>query len=177
MNGTNIMDWEARKLYSNKDDVIAFYSTKGEYGWGSNFYRCPIFLDGEHWTTSEHYYQASKAVNQEDRDMIRKAESPKEAARLGREAIVISSVWDKIKLNVMIRVVYQKFKQNPDLRQKLLATGDKDIVEWTEGTPLADSVWGNACDKDGQPGLNYLGKVLMYVRECFRKEAEAKLEI
>lgn len=44
----------------------------------------------------------------------------------------------------------QKFKQNEDLRQKLLATGDKKIVEHTE----EDAYWGDGGDGSG---LNRLG--------------------
>lgn len=163
-----------------KDKVISFYSTKGEYGWGSNFYRASIEMDGKVWPTSEHYYQAQKAITYSDKELIRSAESPKEAARLGR-TLLIRDDWVAVRYNVMKVAVRAKFNQHPALARKLMATGDKDIVEWTEGTTLADPVWGNAPDKNGNPGLNLLGKALMEIREelfCVEKQhAATKLDI
>lgn len=37
--------------------IINFYSTKGEHGCFSNFYRAQFMLDGASWKTSEHYFQ------------------------------------------------------------------------------------------------------------------------
>jgi predicted NAD-dependent protein-ADP-ribosyltransferase YbiA (DUF1768 family) len=59
-------------------------------------------------------------------------------------------------------LLYSKFIANPDLRDKLLATGDRQLVEanWWE-----DSFWGVYVPKEGIPfGSNVLGKLLMEVR-------------
>src|SRR5437016_5030863 len=45
--------------------VIRFYSTKGDYGCFSNFYRASIFLAGKRWSTTEHYFQAQKFAGTE----------------------------------------------------------------------------------------------------------------
>jgi len=154
-----------------KEDVIAFYTTKEiPYGAFSNFYRAPINLDGKVWPTSEHYYQARKAVNYEDAESIRNAPTPKDAARLGRSLKEIHPDWENIKYNVMKVAVRAKFNQNAKLGVLLVETGNKELVEWTEGTVLADSVWGNATDKDGNPGKNLLGKALMEIREELKKQ-------
>lgn len=58
--------------------------------------------------------------------------------------------WGDVKQKVMYQGLLQKFKQNEDLRQKLLATGDKKIVEHTE----EDAYWGDGGDGSG---LNRLG--------------------
>jgi hypothetical protein len=152
--------------------TIKFYRTKGEHGWGSNFYRAPISLDGAEWPTSEHYYQAQKATTYEDRERIRNAPNPKEAAKMGRTLSSIRGDWEQVKYGVMKKAVRAKFLQNVALMRKLLETGTEEIVEWTEGTPLADSIWGNAPDKNGNPGQNLLGKCLMEIREEFRKEID-----
>ena len=60
------------------------------------------------------------------------------------------------------RQVY-KFYRNLDIREKLLATGDKYLEEknfWN------DVFWGVDYKKGGE---NKLGKILMKVRECLRK--------
>jgi len=54
----------------------------------------------------------------------------------------------------------QKFKQ-PELKAKLLATGDAELIE---GNHWGDIVWGVCRGK----GENRLGKILMKVREELR---------
>jgi N-glycosidase YbiA len=163
----------------NKSDVIAFYTTKEEFGCFSNFYRAPLIIGAKVWPTSEHYYQAQKFTDPTIQEQIRNAASPKEAAHLGRTIKTsFRSDWEEVKFEVMLTAVRAKFNQNARLRNILLSTGDKDIVEWTEGTPLADPVWGNAPDKDGNPGQNLLGKALMIVRqEMFHQLNKAELDI
>lgn len=66
-----------------------------------------------------------------------------------------------------------KFRQNPDLLQKLMDTGDKELVE---ASPT-DRIWGigmgekkareTATHRTGW-GLNLLGNVLVQVREALR---------
>lgn len=51
-----------------------------------------------------------------------------------------------------------KFIQNLALREKLLGTGDKTIVEHT----VNDSYWGDGGDGSGK---NRLGHILMELRE------------
>jgi ribA/ribD-fused uncharacterized protein len=172
--------WDQRVLYTKDDDSIKFYTTKEfPYGCFSNFYRASIKLNGYVWPSSEHFYQAQKAwflnTNEpqhryEVLDAIREAASPKEAARIGRELDINRKVWDEEKLVYMHEAVKAKFTQHNNLKHVLLLTDNSQLVEFTEGTPLADSVWGNACDSEGRPGLNLLGKVLMVVRQEIRME-------
>lgn len=64
----------------------------------------------------------------------------------------------------MRRALYAKFKQNPELRDLLLATGNALIVENAPG----DRYWG--CGKDGT-GLNRLGILLVELRDRLRGES------
>lgn len=52
--------------------------------------------------------------------------TPGEAKRLGRQ-MKMRPDWDEIKFNVMREVVMAKFTQNPDLYQRLLATGNATL--------------------------------------------------
>ena len=63
----------------------------------------------------------------------------------------------------MLNVVRAKFDQHPDLAQKLLETGDEELVE---GNTWGDRYWG-VC---GGKGKNMLGKILMRVREELRRK-------
>lgn len=69
--------------------------------------------------------------------------------------------WDEVKLDVMMDLVFQKYQNNPELRQMLLDTGDKLLVE---GNDWGDVYWGFS----GGKGNNYLGRLTMMVRDEIR---------
>lgn len=58
----------------------------------------------------------------------------------------------------MYEGIRNKIVQNPELRKRLLETGDRKIVEHTE----EDSYWGDGGDGSGQ---NRLGVLYMKLRE------------
>ncbi len=71
-----------------KGMTIYFYSDReNPYGCFSNFSRHGFELDGVYWPTSEHYFQAQKFAGT-PADQIRQVKTPKDAARLGREALM-----------------------------------------------------------------------------------------
>lgn len=137
--------------------MIKFYSTKGDYGFLSNFYRSPIIIDGVTWKTTEHYYQASKFDNPQSRFKIQNCATPGEAAHLGRGLPGIRPDWEDVKDEIMLKAVRAKFDQHPDLTTKLLATGEDEIIE----DSASDRYWGNG--KDGT-GKNRLGQIHVQVR-------------
>lgn len=69
--------------------------------------------------------------------------------------------WDEIKVEVMEEGLMAKFTQNPRLRELLLSTGDRELIE---DSPR-DNFWGNA-----RNGQNMLGKLLMKIRTELRVE-------
>lgn len=77
--------------------------------------------------------------------------------------------WDERRIIIMEKLVYLKFKNSGSLRNLLLETGDKPIVEFTN----RDAFWGSGID---QKGFNILGQILVKVRDTFRKKMERKLE-
>jgi ribA/ribD-fused uncharacterized protein len=148
---------------SDTQQIIYFYSTQGEHGCFSNFYRSPIKLDGKTWPTSEHYFQAQKFAGTALVGEVLRAKSPKEAACLGRSRKhPLRRDWESVKDAIMRKVVLAKFTQHADLRAILLGTGDARLVEHTAN----DSYWADGGDGSG---LNRLGEVLMRVREELRR--------
>ena len=142
--------------------VVNFYRVSDEYGELSNFAEYPIRLDGELWPTSEHYFQAQKFEDSAYRQRIRKANTPWDAAQLGRDRKVkIRRDWESAKVGVMHRALVAKFSQHESLRILLLGTGDARLVEHTEN----DSYWG---DGGNGRGRNMLGQLLMRVRSELR---------
>lgn len=142
---------------------IEFYSESKPYGWMSNFAKYPIVIDGKVYPTSEHYFQAQKYTHvPEYYEQIRTAPNPTIAKRLGgtrsgTRKIPLRANWEKIKNNVMKHVVTVKFTSYPELKEKLLATGNSPIAEHTAN----DNYWADGGDGSGK---NMLGIILMEVR-------------
>ena len=137
----------------------------GEYFFLSNFYFCPAPIYDEFgiaYPTVEHFFQAKKSLNHSDRVMIAATARPGEAKRLGRQ-VKLRPDWEEVKLNVMAEGLRQKFS-DPDLRNRLLATGDAKLIE---GTTWGDTTWG--IDLNTGEGENHLGKLLMELRVRYRK--------
>ena len=123
-------------------------SFTGEYRFLSNFYpSIPIV---------EYEYQAAKTDEPHQKDWIRSARTPGEAKRRGRR-VHMRSDWEQVKVDVMLFLLRMKFSI-PELKQKLLETGDTEL---TEGNTWGDTFWG-VCNGVGE---NNLGKLLMKVRE------------
>lgn len=161
--------------------MIKFYKTSGEHGYMSNFSKHRfvhgattyngIVCDGLGWQTSEHYFQAQKFIGgstEEEKQAhdnfiaVWKAETPRIAAAIGRDKNrKIRPDWEKVKVEKMFDAIYFKFTQNADIADKLLSTGDQEIVE---DSPV-DWFWG--CGADGK-GENMLGQLLMRLRCILR---------
>jgi N-glycosidase YbiA len=147
--------------------AVRFYSTKGPYGCLSNFSRHGFQIDGMHWLTVEHYFQAEKFPRTEQARLIQQARTPALAKELGRtRALPLRSDWEEIKDAIMRRAVLCKFEKHSDAREVLLGTGNEEIIE---DSP-SDYYWG--CGADGT-GRNMLGKILMEVRTLLRSRAES----
>lgn len=137
----------------------AIKSFNGPHRFLSNFWPSPVQMDGQWYRTVEHAFQAAKTVSGEHREAIRMCDTPGEAKRLGRQ-VPMWSDWNDIKINVMRDLLRQKFA-DPDLRAALLATGDAKLIE---GNTWGDYFWGVCLGE----GMNWLGKLLMEVRDANR---------
>lgn len=146
--------------------AIYFYKVKDAFGCFSNFSPHAIYINGQHWQTVEHYYQAQKFVNTKDQDAIQliwAANTPEYAAALGRDRTrQIRPDWELVNLSIMREAVLTKFLTHLDIQKILLSTGDQIIIE---DSPT-DYYWGCGLEKNGQ---NHLGKILVSVREEIRK--------
>ena len=147
--------------------TIYFYSVYDDFGEFSNFAPYPIVLKKKRWPTTEHYFQAQKfkTTSLNDFHDVRRAKTPMQAARRGRERKrPLRKDWESIKDDVMRRAVWAKFTTHEELRELLLSTGSNKLVENTTG----DFYWG--CGRDGS-GKNKLGIILMETREKFAQES------
>ena len=142
--------------------TIRFFSQSDTHREFSNFAPFPIDLDGAHWPTTEHYYQAQKFTDPGLQAAIREAAMPIIAKSLADKHLdKIRPDWDAVKDAVMDRAVRRKFKLHAALRELLLATGDEDIVE----AAPSDYYWGVGRDGTGQ---NRLGRIIERIRADLR---------
>ena len=148
-------------------------SFRGEFRFLSNFYPSSVRIAGDEFPDAyqsvEHAFQAAKTLDPKERWMIREAASPGRAKKLG-QTVTLRPAWDDIKLNVMRDLVWYKFTEHPELRAKLLATEDAELVE---GNTWGDRFWG--VDIESGEGENHLGKLLMETRDKIREQQHAVL--
>ena len=130
-------------------------SFRDEFDWLSNFFPCPVEFEGLTFGNTEAVFQAAKTLDMEERERFLGL-SGGQAKRLGRR-VELRSDWETVKIEIMRQVLKSKFTQNPELREKLIATGDAELIE---GNNWRDFYWG-VCNGKGQ---NHLGKLLMEVR-------------
>lgn len=107
-------------------------------------------------------------------DLILAETEPSRQQQLGRTAQGFNrSIWDIHKFGIVWYGNYLKFTQHQDLRERLLKTGDKILVE---ASPT-DLIWGVGLQADDDSilnpanwkGLNLLGNALMSVRSVLSK--------
>lgn len=138
-------------------DITHFH---GDYFFLSNFYPSPVEFQGELYPTVEHAFQAAKTLDPEERRAVQYATTAAAAKQIGRQ-VNLRADWELVKLDVMRELVRQKFS-DPELRSKLLATGDAGLIE---GNTWNDKTWGCVMFRGEWIGKNWLGKVLMEVRQ------------
>lgn len=142
-------------------DPILFF--QGEYRFLSNFWVCDLILDGITYKSSEHAFMCQKTWDEEAQLRIRMQPTAALAKKEGRK-IALRADWEEVKVDAMYKAVYAKFSQNPDLKARLLATGNRYLEE---GNTWGDVNWG-VCN---EVGLNLLGQILMLVRSQLRSQA------
>ncbi len=153
---------------SQHDSPETIDTFRGEWDFLSNFYAVPIEMDGVTYPTTEHAFQAMKTREVAERYMVRDAPTPGAAKQRGKK-VSLRENWDTERFAVMEQVLRAKFS-DPVLRDKLLATGDRILIE---GNFWRDTTWGMVRDKaTGQwRGRNELGKLLMKLRDTLRNDA------
>jgi ribA/ribD-fused uncharacterized protein len=135
---------------------------RGENFFLSNFYDVEVTYNGLTFKNSEAAFQAQKTLSQVAREAFTKM-TAMESKRRGK-MVVLRDDWDLVKEQIMYEICVEKFK-NPVMRAKLLATGDRELIE---GNTHGDRIWGQV---NGY-GENKLGKILMRIRSEIRKEQE-----
>ena len=166
----------------SKDDFVFFWGHTDRQSDGigkqclSQWYMAPMTIDGVYYNCMEQYLMAEKArtFGDDDTEALIMAEyNQMTIKKLGRQvAGYDDEVWKADRQEISVRGNIYKFAQNPKLKEFLLSTGDKIIVE---ASPK-DLIWGIGLDENHPDavvpsrwqGENLLGFALMEVREHLR---------
>lgn len=136
-------------------------SFRGENAFLSNMSSSSFKVGQTTYPTVEHFFQAMKTTDPAERAKILAAKTAGEAKKIGR-TVTLRKNWNEIREEVMETALRAKFQQNPELKKKLIDTGDVDLIE---GNTWGDTFWGQV---DGK-GQNKLGKLLMKIRDELMK--------
>lgn len=144
---------------------------RGEYGFLSNFYKCPIAYKGHTFKCTESAFQSAKCVAPKQIEKLATMDGHDAKKAVRHMTTIPKEQWNEISINTMFEVNWIKY-QDPILKEKLLATDGQILME---GNSWHDNFWGS-CDcgrcKNGDPweqtDKNYLGKTLMYIRFFLR---------
>ncbi|MCL2116695.1 MAG: NADAR family protein [Methanobrevibacter sp.] len=140
--------------------------TKSDFNVGVSKYNC-----------TEQYMMAEKALffeDHENKQKIMELDNPHEMKKLGRKVKNFNSEeWNKVKYSIVLNGNYYKFSQNQEMRNFLIATGNKVLVE---ASPK-DRIWGVGLDEPNKDiynmkkwkGENLLGFALMELRDELNK--------
>lgn len=135
----------------------------------SNFSAFNLRWKGRTFPTSEHAYHWEKFPQETRdeagvyvRDAIWHAPSAHEAFKLAEKWKALRrSDWDDVKVDLMRDLLRAKAEQHEYVRRKLLATGDRELIE----DSWRDDFWGWGPDRNGR---NELGRLWMEIRAEFR---------
>lgn len=150
--------WELYLAWKAENPINEF---SGEYRFLSNFWEAPVTYGGVTYGSNEAAFQAQKCIEAEKRLAFTEL-TPSKAKSLGRR-VLLRSDWEDVKIGLMEEIVRAKFTQTPDLGEKLLQTGYRQLVE---GNTWNDTFWGVSLKS--LKGQNHLGKILMQIREELR---------
>lgn len=142
----------------------------------SQWYSSPFTFDNVVYKTAEHWMMAQKARLFGDQQIFEKilnANKPGEVKQLGRQIKGFNeTIWNENKFEIVKKGNIHKFSLNTSLKQFLIGTGNRIIVEASPN----DTIWGIGLTQDSKGiedphtwrGKNLLGFALMEVRDFLR---------
>lgn len=153
--------------------IVCFHNPDEENGFLSNWYPSEFVVDSVSFSSMEQYIMYKKAVCFEDRNIsaqIMETEDVAQIKALGRlVAGYDDNYWNGIRQIVAYQGLLEKFRQNTELKDKLLSTGSSTLAECA----VKDRIWGiglsmknpDRFEKAKWKGQNLLGYTLMKVRD------------
>ncbi len=139
-----------------------------EFGWLGNMSPHPVERDGKSFRTAEALFQCMRFCDGDCAEKIRSQKSPMAAkmiAKKNKHQMVVEPM-SEADLQNMRKVLRAKLEQNCELKERLVETGDDEIIEDCSKRPRASGLFWGAAFKDGKwRGENWLGWLWMELRD------------
>lgn len=148
------------RFHFAKLNVETIDDFNGDFGFLNNEYESEVYYEGLVYPNVYTAFQASRSTNDFVRKQISEAKSAYEVYSLSQQ-IEDPKDWPSRRLKVMEMLARDKFTRHADMKQELITTGSRLLVNsYAHETP-SNLFWG----KVKGSGFNYLGTILMNIRE------------
>ena len=158
--------------------IICFHNPNEENAYLSNWSFSDFEMNGFRYSSMEQYMMHQKALTFGDTEIAEKIMAASDFGgikALGRQVHNYDDrIWNGIRQIVIYEGLLEKFRQNPDLKEQLLNTGDALLAEcafndrvWAIGLTMQDE---NRLNMAKWRGQNLLGFALMQVRAKLSNE-------
>lgn len=156
--------------------VVCFHNPDEINGYLSNWYLSDFSVDGILYSSMEQYMMYQKALLFQDMEIAKQILSTSNVGKikaLGRSVKHYEDViWNGMRQIIVYQGLLQKFQQNAELKEKLLATQEHLLAECA----VQDKIWGIGLSMkderrlylDKWQGQNLLGFSLMRVRSALK---------
>ncbi len=159
-------------------NVICFHNPDEVNGYLSNWYLSDFEIDGIKYSSMEQYMMYQKSILFHDNEIAEQILSTSNVGKikaLGRSVKNYEDkIWNGVRQIIIFQGLIEKFRQNDELRAKLLDTQEDILAECA----VQDKIWGiglsmkddKRFDMEEWQGQNLLGFALMRVRELLKGE-------
>lgn len=151
--------------------------------WHPSEFMTQLYSGGQvlRFSHAEQYMMASKADLFGDYQILKQimdAPHPRDHKELGRQVQGFSNqVWNNHAQEIVYQGNLAKFSQDSDLREYLISTGDRHLVEgaWYDPVWGVGLAWNDPLilDSKNWKGTNWLGICLMKVREHLKSSSNS----
>ena len=160
--------------------IICFHNPDEMNGYLSNWYLSDFYMGGIQYSSMEQYMMYQKALLFKDMEI---AEQIMDTANMGKIKALGRAVknyedvlWNGMRQLIVYQGLLEKFQQNMELKERLLATQNHILAECA----VQDRIWGiglsmkdeRRFDPDQWKGQNLLGFSLMMVRTILEHASE-----
>ncbi len=152
--------------------IICFHNPDEINGYLSNWFLSDFHVGDIIYSSMEQYMMHQKALLFNDKDVAKEILDTSNVGKikaLGRSVKNYDDIiWNGMRQIIVYQGLLEKFRQNDELKQKLLATQNNILAECA----VKDKIWGiglsmkdeKRFDLNEWQGQNLLGFSLMYVR-------------
>ncbi|TWT55473.1 Swarming motility protein YbiA [Thalassoglobus neptunius] len=148
--------------------TILIRKVREQHGWLGNMSAHPVEWEGKKYRTTEALFQALRFDDPEVVVAIREQKSPMAAKMVAKKhkAQMTVEPMSEDDLFHMRLCLLLKVEQHPELKNRLLETGNEEIIEDCSKRKRGSALfWGAAFDGEKWVGDNQLGKLWMELRE------------